>query len=219
MTGPTVRDLHEAAEAEWLTAWLAGPKRTRWASLPPQVDDRAPDIELPDAAGRVRRLSEWWSAGTVHLIFLRHFGCSCLSERWGRLRDELAAIAGAGATTVAVAQGEPERTAEVAARRGYSFPILCDPDRRAYEAFGLLEGTPAQVLHDFPWRPDDSQTVDMLFASRKGTERAVVDDPWQLPGEFVIAQGGRIALAHRYQYCEDYPPQAVLLGAIAAAGV
>lgn len=213
---PTIRDQHEAAEAEWLTAWLAGPKRTRWTSLPPQIGDLAPDVELPDAAGRVRRLSEWWSTGPVHLVFLRHFGCSCLAERWDRLRDELAAVADAGATTVAVAQGEPERTADVAARRGYPFPILCDPDRRAYEAFGLLEGTPAQLLHDFPWRPDDRETVDKLFAPRKGTERAAVDDPWQLPGEFVIALGGRIALAHRYQYCEDFPPQAVLLGAIAA---
>jgi len=213
----TVRDQHKAAEAEWLTAWLEGPRRTRWASLPPQVDDLAPDIELPDAVGWVRRLSEWWSAGAVHLIFLRHFGCSCLSERWDRLRGELAAIADAGATTIAVAQGEPERTAEVAARRNYPFPILCDPDRRAYEAFGLLEGTPAQILHDFPWRPDDRRTMDELFAPRQGTERAVVDNPWQLPGEFVIAQDGRIALAHRYQYCEDFPPRGVLLGAIAAS--
>lgn len=215
----TVHEQHEAAEAEWLSAWLAGPKRTRWTSLPPQVGDQAPDVELPDASGRVRRLSEWWSAGPVHLIFLRHFGCSCLSERWDRLRDELAAIGDMGATTVAVAQGEPERTADVAARRGYSFPILCDPDRRAYDAFGLLEGTPAQVLHDFPWRPDDRESVEKFFAPRMKTERAVVDDPWQLPGEFIIAQTGRIALAHRYQYCEDFPPQAVLLGAIAAANV
>jgi peroxiredoxin len=150
------------------------------------------------------------------LIFLRHFGCSCLAERWDGLRDGLTAIADAGAATVAVAQAEPERTAEVAARRGYTFPILCDPDRLAYEAFGLLEGTPAQILHDFAWRPGDRESADQLIASRKGTERAVVDDPWQLPGEFVIARGGRIALAHRYQFCEDFPPQTVLLGAIAA---
>jgi peroxiredoxin len=213
---PTVRTQHQAAEAEWLAAWLAGPQRTRWPSLPPQVGDPAPDVALPDTTGRVRRASEWWSAGPVHLIFLRHFGCSCLAERWDRLRDELAGIAEAGATTVAVAQGEPERTAEVALRRGYPFPILSDPERRAYEAFGLLEGTPAQILHDFPWRPGDRATGATLIASRLGTERAVVDDPWQLPGEFVIAQGGRIALAHRYQYCEDFPPRAVLLGAIAA---
>jgi hypothetical protein len=45
----------------------------------------------------------------------------------------------------------------------------------------------------------------------------VVDSPWQLPGEFVIGSNGQIALAHRYQYCEDFPPKTVLLGAIAAA--
>ena len=213
----TTEKLHEAAEARWLDAWLAGPKRVRWSSLPPQVGDPAPDIELPDASGRIRLLSEWWSDRPVHLIFLRHFGCSCLAERWDRLRDELTVIADAGTATVAVAQAEPERTAEVAAQRGYRFPILCDPDRLAYEAFGLLEGTPAQILHDVPWRRGDRETADRLIGSRKGTERAVVDSPWQLPGEFVIARGGRIALAHRYQYCEDFPPQTVLLGAIAAA--
>jgi peroxiredoxin len=213
------RERLEAAEARWLTAFLHGPTRTRWSRLPPQVGDPAPRMELPDATGRVRRLDEWMSVGPIHLVFLRHFGCSCLSERWDRLRDELEAIIAAGATTIAVSQAEPPRTAEVAARRGYPFPILCDPERVTYEAFGLVEGTPAQVLHDFRWRPNDRETADTLIASRAGTERAVVDDPWQLPGEFVIAKGGQITLAHRYQYCEDFPPQTVLLGAIAAANV
>jgi hypothetical protein len=45
----------------------------------------------------------------------------------------------------------------------------------------------------------------------------VVDSPWQLPGEFVIGSDGVIRLAHRYQYCEDFPPKKVLLGAIATA--
>ena len=217
MTDRIVQAQHEAAEAEWLAAWLAGPKRTRWTSLPPQVGDSAPDLELPDTSGDVRRMSAWWTAGTVHLVFLRHFGCSCLAERWDRLRDGLAEIRNAGATTIAIAQGEPERTADLAGRRGFTIPILCDPDRRAYDAFGLLEGTPAQVLHDFPWRAGDHETVATSFAPRRGTERAVVDDPWQLPGEFIVAEGGRIILAHRSQHCEDFPTQTVLLGAIAAA--
>ncbi len=63
-------------------------------------------------------------------------------------------------------------------------------------------------------------TARTLFLEpRRGTERAVVDSPWQLPGEFVIGSNGLIALAHRYQYCEDFPPKTVLLGAIAAAEV
>lgn len=70
----------------------------------------------------------------------------------------------------------------------------------------------------FAWKPNDRETGEKLISSRRGTERALVDNPWQLPGEFVIASGGRIVHAHRYQYCEDFPPKTVLLGAIGAAG-
>ena len=42
----------------------------------------------------------------------------------GSARGELATPAGAGAETIAIAQGEPKRMAEVAIRLGYPFPIL-----------------------------------------------------------------------------------------------
>lgn len=61
-------------------------------------------------------------------------------------------------------------------------------------------------------------SLEKLISSRRGTERALVDNPWQLPGESAIGRDGRIVHAHRYQYCEDFPPKTVLLGAIAAAG-
>ena len=134
------------------------------------------------------------------------------------LRNEVPEFRAAGAQLLAIGQGEPERSAATARRRGYPFPVLSDPERRAYVAYGLLQGTPAQLVHDFDWRPGDMASAESIFLRpRRGTERAVVDDPWQLPGEFVIDQGGTIVLAHRYQYCEDFPPKTVLLGAIAAA--
>lgn len=212
-----VEEQQMAAEREWLNAWLSGPKRTTWTKIPPQPGDAASDLALSDASGHIRRLSEFWQERPVLLLFLRHFGCSCLAERWEKLRDEVAAFETASAKVVAIGQGEPERTAEVARRRGYPFPVLSDPARRAYEAFGLLEGSAAQILHDFVWKPNDRETGEKLISSRRGTERALVDNPWQLPGEFVIAPGGRLVHAHRYQYCEDFPPKTVLLGAIAAA--
>jgi peroxiredoxin len=207
----------QRAEATWWAEWLAGPTLTRWQDLPPQPGDMAPDISLPDAEGRERRLSEWWAEGALHLVFMRHFGCSCLADRWTELQPALSAIAAAGATTVAVCQADPERARPVAARRGYPFPLLCDVDRTAYGAFGLPEGTAAAVLHDFPWREGDEETAERWVASRRGTERALVDHTWQLPGEFVIAQGGRLVLTHRAQFCEDFPPTPVLIGAIAEA--
>ncbi|KRT63704.1 MAG: hypothetical protein XU10_C0008G0067 [Chloroflexi bacterium CSP1-4] len=214
----TVEDQERAAEGEWLAGWLVGPKRTRWTNLPVQVGDPAPDPELADTTGARRRLSEAWASGPALLVFLRHFGCSCLRERWEALAPELEAFREAGASVHFVCQGESERTAAVAERRGYPTPVWCDPDRAAYEAFGLLEGTPPQLLHDFAWHPGDEALAEEVGRSaRRGTERALVDNPWQLPGEFVVARGGRIVLAHRYQYCEDFPAKGVLLGAIAAA--
>ena len=192
-----VDEQHQAAEQEWLTAWLVGPTRTRLNSLPPQIGDPAPDLELPDTTGKRRRLSEFWQTRPALLLFLRHFGCSCLAGRWEKLKEELPAYEEAGAQVVAICQGEPER--------------------RSYEIYGLLEGTPAQILHDFAWTPGDQATGEKLVTSRRSTERAMVDNPWQLPGEFVVATDGRLALIHRYQYCEDFPPKTVLIGAIQAA--
>ena len=213
-----IQDQEAAAETEWLSGWLAGPLRTRWTSLPVQVGDPAPDLELFDSTGARRRLSEAWTPGPALLVFLRHFGCSCLRDRLDGLSTEIAAYRAAGATVHLVGQGEPERTAAVTSRRGYPVPVWCDPDRRAYEAYGLLEATPPQVLHDFAWHPGDEALAEAMGRSaRRGTERMLVDSPWQLPGEFVIGADGRIVLGHRAQYCEDLPAKGVLLGAIASA--
>lgn len=210
-------ELETAAEQRWLAQWLTGPTQVRYTELPPQAGDQAPDPILPDTSGEPRRLSDYWAHGPLLVIFMRHFGCSCLMERWEGLKGELTAFTDAGARVVGICQAEPDRARAVAERRKYAFPLLCDPDRAAYRAFGLLEGQASQILHDFPWQPGDEETARTLFIEpRRGTERAVVDSPWQLPGEFVIGSDGRIGLAHRYQYCEDFPPKTVLLGAIAA---
>jgi len=82
----------QAAEETWSSEFLEGPSRTRWTDLPVQAGDAAPDITLPDitlpdTSGKVRRLSEWWDEGPVHLVFMRHYGCGCLADRWEELLD------------------------------------------------------------------------------------------------------------------------------------
>lgn len=215
-----IDELIEAAEERWKQSWAEGPKRTRWTTLPPQLGDQAPDAELTDTAGRSVRLASSWVAGPALILFWRHFGCSCGMDRARRLTTELPDYHAAGANVIIVGQGEPERAARYAERQGIDVSILVDPDRRGYEAYGLLEGTTAQILFD---APDEFLRCDLeaglsLSASRHGTDRALVDNPWQLPGEFVVAPDGRLAHAHRYQWCEDYPDPRVHVAAIRAAG-
>ena len=212
----SIIDQQRVAEQQWLDAWHRGPQRTRWDRIPLQVGDAAPDLTLPDHTGEMVQLSSLWSESPAVVLFWRHFGCSCGHDRAARLKDEHAQYTEAGASMIVIGQGEPARAAEYRERTGIPCPMLCDPDRAAYHAFDLLEGTTAQVLFDAPdeFLRRDAAAGESLAASRHGTERAAVDSPWQLPGEFVIGRGGIVQLAYRYQYCEDWPDPRVLTAAI-----
>jgi peroxiredoxin len=211
-----IDELTVAAEERWKEGWRAGPTRTRWTSLPPQRGDAAPDAMLLDHRGTATTLSSFWRERPLLLLFWRHFGCSCGMDRAARLRAELADYRAAGGEAVIVGQGEPERAGRYRDRQQLDVPILSDPERSAYQAFGLLQGTPAQILFD---ASDALLRCDVdagmgLAAARHATDRALVDDPWQLPGEFVIAANGTIEHAHRYNWCEDYPDPRVHVAAI-----
>lgn len=218
-SGGGVTDPVRAAEAEWLEHFTSGPTRTRWGSMPLQAGDNAPDMALVDHDGNDRSLSEYWRDTPALIIFWRHFGCSCGVERAQRLRHELEMYGSMGAQVVIVSQGDPERAAAYRRARELETPFLCDPDLRSYTAFGLLEGGVEQVLYDAPeeyW----SHSHDVgarLVRQRRDMGRPLVDNPWQLPGEFVVSAGGRVSLAYRYQYCEDFPDPLVLRTAIRRA--
>lgn len=223
MSAARSRDAMEAAigvaEEKWLEAWERGPQRTTWTSLPPQVGDEAPDLELTDVSGSAVRLSSFWSAGPALLIFWRHFGCGCGVQRAELLRDEISQYRDAGAQIVVISQGDPLRAAAYAEEHRLDCPILCDSDLEAYGAYGLREGTVAQILFDAPeefWSHDRSTGEDFM-RQRRSSGRPLVDNPWMLPGEFVVDARGRIGHAHRYQHCEDFPEPLVLVSAIKQA--
>ena len=215
MTSITDKQI-EAAEAEWLDLWKQGPTRLRWTKVPLQVGDLAPDFELKDTSGKLVHLSDFWSNGPALILFWRHYGCSCGVDRAKLLQNEYADYIKLGASVVVIGQGDPERSKDYSEKHDIPCPVLCDPTYQVYEAYDLLEGKPSQIIYDAPdeYLRIDYETGAQLQQSRKGTEGALVDSPWQLPGEFVVDQSGIIHLAHRYQHCEDWPNPSILIPAI-----
>jgi peroxiredoxin len=210
----------ELAEKEWLELWQRGPVRTRWTKPPLQVADNAPDFELSDSNGRGARLSDFWRSGPALLLFWRHYGCSCGMRRAERLAHEYTDYIKVGGTVVVIGQGEPERAAYYKERNNIPCTVLCDTTYKVYEAYDILEGQPSQVFFD---ASDELLRCDPVagreFAkSRHKTDRALVDSPWLLPGEFVVDKTGTIRLAYRYQFCEDWPDPLVLIAALKEAG-
>ncbi len=205
--------------ARWLEQWVKGPTRTRWDRIPLQSGDPAPDFELLDSTGVPRRLGEAWNGSPALLLFWRHYGCSCGRERAAWLKSEYAQYVELGATVVVIGYGEPARAAAYAKRHEIPCLVLCDPAFQAYQGYDLLEGKPSQIVFD---ATDAHLQCDVsawkeLVESRQGTERAILDNPWQLPGEFVVDKHGTVRLAYRYQYCEDWPDPRVLVAALKEA--
>ena len=212
----------DAASRQWHEHWRRGPTRTRWSELPPQAGDAAPSLELVDArSGRSIALAELWSDRPALLLFWRHFGCSCGRDRAARLRAEYDDYVGAGARVALIGQGEPERTVTYAEANELpaGMPLLCDPDERAYRAYGLLEGRPIEVLFD---APDEylrcAPTAGQSLADQRAEQgRPMVDNPWLLPGEFVVDTAGRLVTAYRFQFCEHWIDPRVNVAAIRLA--
>jgi peroxiredoxin len=211
-----IASLQRGAEEAWLESWKRGPTRLRWTGVPLQAGDTAPDLGLHSAEGKTVQLRDLWRAGTALLLYRRHYGCSCGRDRAKRLRAEYGSYVRLGARVVVIGQADPARSMSYAQQQELPCPVLCDPMRRAYEAYGLLEGQPAQVVFDAPdaFLRRDYEAGRQLQQSRLGTPAAPVDSPWQLPGEFVVDGAGIVRLAHRYQHCEDWPDSRVLIAAI-----
>lgn len=209
----------DAAVREWLDHWATGPTRERWTTLPPQRGDAAPDVRLQDArTGEHVALSSTWADRPALLLFWRHFGCSCGRDRAARLRDEHDAYVAAGARVVLIGQGEPERARVYAAANAIPDPVvlLCDPDERAYRAFGLREGGPIEVLFDAAdgYLRCEPELGREMSRARLAAGRPNVDNPWLLPGEFVVGTDGRLASAYHFGYCEHWIDPRVNVAAI-----
>lgn len=170
------------------------------------------------------RLSTSWENGPALILFWRHFGCSCALERAARLKAEYSQYLKAGVSAVVIGQAEPGRSTVYREHNGLECPVLSEPERIAYSAFDVLKGTATQILFDASDALLRCEVTagEELAASRHGTERASVDSPRQLPGEFVIGSDGTVHLAYRYQYryqyCEDWPHRHVLTTAIRFGG-
>lgn len=198
-----------AATDQWLAHWQRGPTRERWTELPPQRGDVAPDVELIEArSGAPVTLSSMWEDRPALLLFWRHFGCSCGRDRAQRLVREFDDYEAAGARVVLIGQGEPERTLAYAAVNGLptAVPLLCDPAEDAYRAYGLLEGGPIEVLFDASdeYLSCEAAAGQSLSDARRAAGRPMVDNPWLLPGEFVVAPTGRLVTTYRFQFCEHW---------------
>ncbi len=88
------------------------------------------------------------------------------------------------------------------------FPLLSDPERAAYKAYGLRKGSLWSIFGPKTvW-----QYVKLIACGR--LFRGIQADPFQLGGDFVIDGQGIVHFAHRSEDPADRPAMDGLLQAI-----
>jgi peroxiredoxin len=209
----TVETLSAAAERTWLDGWTAGPVEAEGTGLAQGA--RAPDVVLPDESCAPRRLSEFWAEGPALLMFWRHFGCNCGSERARRLVAEYDGYRAVGLSPVIIGQGDPTRAAVYRERHQLPCPVLTDSDLSVYRAYGLGQWSVERVLYDAPeaFLRHERELGAQFQAHRRTTGNPPVDDPWRAVGEFVVGTDGLVGLPYVYPYCEAFPEPGVLVAA------
>ena len=105
-----------------------------------RAGDTAPDFELSDDSGQVRRLSDMLTEGPVVLFFYPAAmspGCTAESCHFRDLAAEFAAV---GAQRVGISADGVDRQHQFSTRHGFDYPLLSDKDRSVAEAYGVKRG-------------------------------------------------------------------------------
>ncbi|GJE03018.1 peroxiredoxin-like family protein [Methylobacterium isbiliense] len=175
--GPAIARTIEADNA----ALAAGPHLAR--ALRP--GDAFPRVVLPDARGRPVDLGALADATPLVVTIYRGGWCPYCNLALRAYQAALAEIAGLGARLVAVSPEAPDHGLDTAQTNALAFPVLSDEGGRLAEALGIrfvlspeIRALYARFGHDLPARHGGGD--------------------WSLPvpATYVVARGGRIALAH-----------------------
>lgn len=178
---------------------------------------RAPDVNVFKGDGTGVSLSNYWQTRPLVLNFLRHFGCQFCREFVTKLRQAYPDFITRGASIVVVAQGSPAQAAHFARIYHVPFPVLADPSRAAYAAFGLAEGSFSQTFNP---------TIAMHMVGRafKGHLPGVSEHVngllnrgislKQFGGTYIIDPGGSLRYAHIASPVYSVPAIEELLAAL-----
>jgi len=124
-----------------------------------RTGDTAPDFELPDETGTVRKLSGLLADGPAVLFFYPAAMTTGCTQESCHFRDLAGEFAEVGAQRVGISADAVERQQEFAARHSLGYPLLSDPDRSVAAAYGVKRGLPMLPNRRVTFVIDTDRTV------------------------------------------------------------
>lgn len=138
-------------------------------------------------------LQSFWAEGPALLVFMRHFGCLCLSAQITELSPRLFELHHLGVRTVFIGNGAPHFVESFIVRFGLAdkkVEIVTDPSLAAFRAAGLLRSWWATYGPRGLW--DSIRALGAGHVNRSGE-----GDTIQQGGTLLVDAKGRVAWHYR----------------------
>jgi peroxiredoxin len=148
----------------------------------------------------------------IMVVFLRFFGCSFCREAINDLSKRMSDFEKSGVRIVMVHMAADKKVAEQFFKKYKLWPVyhVCDPDKKFYQAFGLMRGKPQQLFGLMNWiRGFEAGIVEGHGFSGPAEE---LGDGFQMPGVFVLHKG-KVVNSYIHSYAWDRPDYDQIVGA------
>jgi peroxiredoxin len=135
-------------------------------------------------SGETRDLADFYKEKPLILVFLRHFGCIFCREQIAELREFKSE------NIVLISMGRIQEASDFKRKMEIPQPLVSDPNKLLYEAFGLRRGSFGQILNPTLAR----KSIRLM---KEGHKPGIVKhDPWMMAGVFRIEQDGEVSYSH-----------------------
>jgi hypothetical protein len=134
-----------------------------------------------------------------------------------QVQNELETFRKHDVNIVAIGQGTGEEATRFARQWGITFPVLGDPNRQSYRAFGLAISNWRALLFQ-PLVTNPRLTLSRLFSADISGAKLKAARPLQLGGVAIVDGSGMLRFLHRAETAEDNPSNGSIIRATESCG-
>jgi len=142
------------------------------------------------------------------LIFLRYYGCPVCRMEMAKIKQEIDLVSKKGGRVFVVLQSAPETVASLIKKDDFPFTIICDPQGKVFQLYGVEAGGIIKYLHPAGLIAAIKATCHgFLHGKFEGKET-------QLPAAFAMTADKIIKYAHYGKNIGDMPSLTKIINGI-----
>jgi len=172
------------------------------------IAKKAPDFKFRTPWENEAGFYDAAGAGPAVLIFLRYYGCPVCQMEMAKIKQSISLAEQKGARVFVVLQSAPESVASFIGRDDFPFTVICDPEGKIFNLYGVEAGGFFRYLHP-------AGLIAAIRAMKQGFRHGKFEGrETQVPAAFAMTADRIIRYGYYGENIGDLPGLDIILGHI-----